>query len=34
MTSTFKIQNFRNIDRRKKIIALQTLRGHMKFVLT
>ena len=31
---TFKIQNFREIDRREKVIALQTLRGQMKFLLT
>ena len=34
MTSNFKIQNFRKLTEGKKVIALQTLRGQMKTLLT
>jgi hypothetical protein len=34
MNSNFKIQNFRKLTEGKKVIALQTLRGQMKTLLT
>jgi hypothetical protein len=34
MNGNFKIQNFRKLTEGKKVIALQTLRGQMKILLT